>query len=199
MEIKTSIKYDALKKLEKALKKKGSVKIGLLANKPGENGSKGSDSISNDIDLAGLGAVQEFGARIQVTDKMRGFFRHNFGINLKKDTEYIEIPARPFLGNLFSNQMVREAIMNAVNISGDADFDAEYAKYKLLDNPDFIKDLCTAIGAEAVKMIHEEFRSSGFGEWAPNSPMTIENKGSAMPLIDKGRLRGAITYEVEDG
>ena len=199
MEIKTSIKYDALKKLEKALKKKGSVKIGLLANKPGENGSKGSDSISNDIDLAGLGAVQEFGARIQVTDKMRGFFRYAFGINLKKDTEYIDIPARPFLSNIFLNPKLRDYIMGAANISGDPDFDAAYADYKLVDNPDFIKDLCIAIGAKTVEVIQMEFSTSGFGEWAPNSPMTIENKGSAMPLIDKGRLRGAITYEVEDG
>lgn len=197
MEIKTSIKYDALKRLEKALKKKGSVKIGLLANKPGENGSKGSDSISPNIDLAGLGAVQEFGATINVTDKMRGWFWFNEGIH--KSNKPIEIPARPFLSNIFTDPTIRENIMNAVSLSGDAEFDSEFAKYKLLDNPDFIKDLCTAIGAKTVEVIQMEFSTSGFGKWEPNSEFTIKRKGSAMPLIDTGKLRGAITYEVESG
>lgn len=197
MEIKTSIKYDYLKKLEKALKKKGSVKIGLLANKPGENGSKGSDSISPNIDLAGLGAVQEFGATINVTDKMRGWFWFNEGIH--KSNKPIEIPARPFLSNIFSNSLWRDYIMNAANITGDTNFDSAYADYKLLDNPDFIKDLCTVIGAKTVEVIQMEFSTSGFGKWEPNSEFTIKRKGSAMPLIDTGKLRGAITYEVEGG
>ncbi|WP_289141546.1 hypothetical protein [uncultured Brevibacillus sp.] len=33
--------------------------------------------------------------------------------------------------------------------------------------------------------------------WAPNSPITEERKGSDRPLIDKGELRKAITYVVK--
>ncbi|WP_103110744.1 hypothetical protein [Brevibacillus reuszeri] len=33
--------------------------------------------------------------------------------------------------------------------------------------------------------------------WAPNSPITEERKGSDKPLIDKGELRKAITYVVK--
>lgn len=32
----------------------------------------------------------------------------------------------------------------------------------------------------------------------PNSPVTIARKGSSKPLIDKGRMRRAVTYKVED-
>lgn len=33
--------------------------------------------------------------------------------------------------------------------------------------------------------------------WAPNSPITEERKGSDLPMIDKGELRKAITYVVK--
>ncbi|KKX52436.1 hypothetical protein [Brevibacillus borstelensis] len=35
--------------------------------------------------------------------------------------------------------------------------------------------------------------------WAPNSPKTIEKKGSSNPLIDQGELRKSITYVVKEG
>lgn len=35
-------------------------------------------------------------------------------------------------------------------------------------------------------------------DWAPNSPKTIENKGSDKPLIDTDQMRKAITYVVRD-
>ena len=66
-EISAKINYGGLKNLIKEMSKNYSVKVGLLA----ENG--GSDEVSENLDLAGLGAVQEFGARIQVTEKMRKF------------------------------------------------------------------------------------------------------------------------------
>lgn len=33
----------------------------------------------------------------------------------------------------------------------------------------------------------------------PNAQSTIDAKGSSTPLIDKGQLRGAITYEIREG
>lgn len=35
--------------------------------------------------------------------------------------------------------------------------------------------------------------------WAPNSASTIEKKGSALPLIDTGAMRQAITYVIKKG
>ena len=54
-----------------------------------------------------------------------------------------------------------------------------------------------AVALSAVEQIRESFETGGFGEWAPDSPLTIEQKGSAMPLVDKGRLESTITFEIE--
>ena len=34
--------------------------------------------------------------------------------------------------------------------------------------------------------------------FAPNSPLTVQRKGSSSPLIDKGDLVGSVTYQVID-
>lgn len=33
----------------------------------------------------------------------------------------------------------------------------------------------------------------------PNAPETVARKGSSTPLVDKGQLRGAVTYAIRDG
>ena len=43
-----------------------------------------------------IAAVHEFGCTISVTPKMRAYLHHQ-GIHLKASTQYIHIPARPFL------------------------------------------------------------------------------------------------------
>lgn len=47
--------------------------------------------------LVDLALVHEEGAVIPVTPKMRGYFMWAFGIRLKPSTQFITIPARPFL------------------------------------------------------------------------------------------------------
>lgn len=46
--------------------------------------------------VGGIAAVQNYGAQIAVTDKMRGFL-HHLGIHLKDSTGNIIIPPRPFM------------------------------------------------------------------------------------------------------
>jgi phage gpG-like protein len=48
-------------------------------------------------EMVDIALVHEFGAMVQVTQKMRGFFAVNFGIHMRADKKYIEIPARPFM------------------------------------------------------------------------------------------------------
>lgn len=48
--------------------------------------------------VAGIAAVQNYGAHIHVTEKQRDFL-HYLGIHLKKVTEEIVIPPRPFYDN----------------------------------------------------------------------------------------------------
>lgn len=59
-----------------------------------------------------------------------------------------------------------------------------------------IKKVYTMLGIEAEGIVQDAFRSRGFGQWAPNSPVTIEKKGSDAPLIDIGELRKSVTSDV---
>lgn len=52
------------------------------------------------------------------------------------------------------------------------------------------------VGLVAEEVIQEAFATNGFGQWAPNAPMTVELKGSDSPLIDTGQLRRSITSKV---
>ena len=173
-----------MKKIAKALSKYYTVKIGLLANQGG------SEPVSDNLDLAGLGAVQEYGARIPVTDKLRNFFRWKFGVNLRKSTKEIEIPARSWLYAPIKDPNFRKTIYDYV---GDESLLEEYG------DKDFMKKLATIIGDVGLLQIQKAFDNGGInGEWAPNSAITIAQKGSAKPLIGRNAgLRHQITYEVE--
>lgn len=50
-------------------------------------------------------------------------------------------------------------------------------------------------GMEAQAASQEWFTNPKNG-WAPNSPLTVDKKGSDKPNIDSGNLRGSITYVV---
>lgn len=185
MEHKDSAKIitGKMKRIAKALSKHYTVKIGLLASQGG------SEQISENLDLAGLGAVQEFGAKIPVTDKLRNFFRWKFGVNLKKTTTEIEIPARSWLYAPIKDPNFRKRIYDFVS---DEEILEEYA------DKDFMKRLANIIGNVGLLQIQKAFANGGInGEWAPNNEITIKGKGSAKPLIADGHLRKSITFEVE--
>lgn len=57
-------------------------------------------------------------------------------------------------------------------------------------------DKYNVLGAIAQNIITDSFENLGDGTWAPNAPFTIRQKGSSHPLIDTGRLRKSITFEV---
>lgn len=55
------------------------------------------------------------------------------------------------------------------------------------------------VGVYAEGWVKSAFATSGFGSWKPNSPYTIDKKGSAKPLIDSSQLRRSVTSEVVNG
>lgn len=184
MQISAKVKYGKLQNIINAMAKDHKIKVGLLAEKGG------SDSVSDNIDLAGLGAIHEFGCQIPVTDKMRGYFFHQFGVNLKKSTTHIIIPSRSFLQMpLERRQDLRRKLQEKI---GDED-DALYYLEKTGDS----ESIAILLGAAAVEQIMEAFESGGWGQWEPNSGITSSQKGSALPLVDTGNLKQHITYEVE--
>lgn len=181
-EIKINIDKGKIKKLIDGLGDKKAVKVGLIAGKGGD------DLISEDMDLAGIGAVQEFGATIQVTDKMRAWF-HYQGVHLPKDKTIINIPVRSFLKTPLED---KKRLLK--NITKNINFD-DLIEY--VEKTGDLESLAVIIGSGAVETINEAFDTDGFGNWKPNSPFTIEHKnGKEKPLQNTGDLRRKITYEV---
>ena len=184
MRISTKVKYGKLQNIIDAMAKDHKVKVGLLAEKGG------SDSVSDNLDLAGLGAIHEFGCQIPVTDKMRGFFFHEFGVNLKKSTTHIIIPSRSFLQMpLERRQDLRRKLQDKL---GESENVLEY-----IEQTGDSESIAVLLGSAAVEQIMEAFESGGWGQWEPNSGITSSQKSSALPLVDTGNLKQHITYEVE--
>lgn len=191
MKVKTKINYDKLKDLVKDMSKKYSVKVGLLANKGG------SEQIAENLDYAGLGAVQEFGADIKITEKMAAYLAitaKELGLEkIEKHSDgYLHIPARSFLRMPLSRgKGIIKRLKKHMAVTSQEDI-----TYYFATTGDMMS-LAVILGASAVEQINEAFDTNGFGKWAPNSPYTIAAKGSNKPLLDTGELRRKITYEIE--
>lgn len=182
MEINAQINFADAKNILNTITRDYVIKVGLLAD--------GGNEVSDNLDLAGLGAIQEFGCQIPVTQKMRNFFSHKFGVHLKKSTTDIIIPSRSFL------QMPLERktdLLKKLNQKIGQKEDILYYIEKTGDT----KSIAIMLGVSAVEQIQEAFDTGGWGTWKPNSEITSGNKGSSMPLVDTGNLRQHITYEVE--
>ena len=182
--IDVKINKGKIEELIKAMNGKKAVKVGLIAGKGGD------DIISEDMDLAGIGAVQEFGATINVTPKMRAYLHYN-RLHLKNDTTTINIPARSFL-----RLPLEQKKKLLKNITKNIDFE-ELIAY--LEKTGDLESLAIIIGSGAVETINEAFETEGFGQWQPDNPYTTERKGSGKPLQDTGKLKQSISYEVIDG
>lgn len=181
---KSRVNYGKLSQVIQKLDKKRSIKVGIL-------GSDGSKPISDDLDMAGLGAVHEFGTTINVTPKMRAFL-HYIGVHLRKDTTQVEIPSRSFLRKALLTSEGKKALQ-VWNV------DEKQALMDYLNKDTVSADvLADTIGAKGLERVSEAFQTSGFGEWAPDSSITLKRKKSAMPLINNGHLEGAISYEVKE-
>lgn len=201
-------KNDTIKTLQnlmKDLNKKVSIRVGIIGDKARE---KHPDS---DITNAQLGAIHEFGADIQVTDKMRGFFWHKYGIHLTKKT--IHIPARSFLRETLLTPEGKKRLLNLVGLSGERELDKEAVKYKTMVNGNFFMSLCERIGAIAMAMVRGgedqetgqviigAFESTGFGKWKPITEFTKEHRKydkDSPPLTDSRSLRDSITYQIKE-
>lgn len=192
---KSKVSYGKISQVIQKLDKKRSIKVGIL-------GSDGSQQVSDDLDMAGLGAVHEFGATINHPGGTPYFIKENGlaqfvskekGGNLPKTKPHqIVIPSRSFL---------RKTLLTAEGKKALQVWNVE-EKQTLMDylNQDTVSAdvLADTIGTKGVQRVIEAFQTSGFGEWEHNAPSTIKQKKSAMPLVDNGHLEGAISYEVKE-
>ena len=131
-----------------------------------------------------LGLIQEKGAEIRITPRMRGFLRR-IGIFVKNDTLHIIIPKRSFTANAFDGHK-DELIQFIVT---------EYRK--VIDGKETLRKMIDRIGVKHEGQIKKSFTEFTY---APNHPVTIERKGSSRPLIGgkqgSGQLRGSVKYKV---
>lgn len=157
---------DLVKRIEK-LKGKG-MQVGIFGG--------------DDSEVLLYASVQEYGAKIRVTEKMRGYLGY-IGIHLMKDTEYITIPERSFIRSTFDEkksdfELVIDGMIERY-VTGQIEFQL----------------MVDAIGEYLVSLVRKQIVAI---DSPPNHPATIEQKGSSNPLVDTGRMIDSITFKVVD-
>ncbi|MGD8707090.1 MAG: hypothetical protein PVI88_00215 [Nitrosopumilaceae archaeon] len=129
-------------------------------------------------DIAARAAVQELGATIKVTTKMRFYFLYKFGFMLKKSI--LRIPKRPFMSEAYDDHK------NKINKQLDRAYDnVLYGRHKA-------KQALSRIGEAWVGFIKLSIRT---GNWKKNSSFTIKQKGSSRPLIKDGEMFNAVQHK----
>lgn len=93
------------------------------------------------------------------------------------------IPERPFLRNAMRDN--RGKYRNGMRASAA----------KLLTGKTTISVVLSKLGILAQGDVQESITSL---QSPPNSPTTIELKGSSNPLIDSGEMRGAVTWKIDE-
>lgn len=127
--------------------------------------------------------VNEYGAQIKVTDAMRGYLWWK-GMNIGKDTKYINIPERSYLRSTFDEEE-KDIVKQFENGIQD-----------IMDGKKTAKQLLQEIGLDLERAVKEKIKNI---DSPPNHPFTVKQKGSSSPLIDKGSngLRQNIEYRIE--
>lgn len=194
----------ALTNLMKDLNEKYSIRVGIIGDKAYQKHPH------TDLTNAELGAIHEYGATIQVTEKMRNYL-HTIGIHLKPETTTVVIPTRSFLRMPLLSGEFKEHLLTGTGLKENKDFEGvkgdaarEYnldlAKIKQESDPEIMKKIATWIAAEAELRVMDAFNTGGFGNWAAISEVTKKNRQGAPdnpPLDDTGDLRESISSQVK--
>lgn len=190
-QINDKLVFKRLNNLMKDLGRDVSIKVGIIGS---EAQRQHPDT---ELTMAELGAIHEFGANIETTDAMKGYFWHQWGIH--KSNKSINIPARSFLRASLLSKEGKKELHKAVNdqLSTDREFN------KMVGEADstLLTDVANVLGLTAVKRVQEAFETGGFGQWKPISEFTKQNrKGDPEnpPLDSTGDLKESITFEVKE-
>lgn len=167
---------DSLRDFTELVKDMGSSKIlevGISENAPPETIMKA--------------IVNEFGydsPGIPVTDAMRKWFAAR-GFPISAGTQYIKIPARPFISKGIDENLVEiwDMMDDLIQMVNDGKMN--------------MKTALGILGAFTVQKIQEYMDKN---ESVPNHPLTIEQKGHSHPLLgETGSLRRSLTWDVRGG
>ena len=152
------------------------VDVGIIAS---DGAQKAGDG---DLTLAQLATIQEVGTVINVTKKMRGYLHYN-GLHLSPKTKEITIPSRSYVRGTFDENL--SILISLV----------EEQEKQIQDGNQTRKRALTMIGQTHQNQIQKAMSTTG--KFKANHPFTIARKnGKDTPLINTGRLRQAINFEV---
>ena len=145
----------------------------------------------SNLTMPELAYILEYGARVKVTPKMRGFFAsgglkneadEKSPVFLKKSTNYINIPPRPML-----RMTAREHHKEWVQTAG------ELSKGVLRNKVESAKAF-QVLADEIARDIKKTMQNGAF---TPNAPLTVKLKGKNTPLINTFDLLNAVRGEVQ--
>lgn len=166
-----NLNLSGLNRIKKELEKidKLEVAIGLL-----------SDKVDSDLIIAA--SANEFGAKIKITPKMRGFL-HSIGIHVSPAKQYIIIPERSvYRANLEENKTKYQyKIRDSLN--------------KIIEGKSLTVRELKKLGFTVETDIKKKIKSLST---PANAPATIKKKGANNPLIDTGRTRNSVSSEVRN-
>lgn len=178
-----------LRNLMNDLGQKYSIKVGILQ----PQGSKKVEG--TDLNMAELGAVHEFGATINVTEKMRAYL-HSQGLHLRKDTTNIIIPARSFLREPILGKSGKKEIRKTIEIivpDNIKDLEVNTAT-KIMD------EVAHFVAETALLQVQKAFENDSIKPHTQEISKKMRNYNSQAPtLVDKGDLQKSISYEVTKG
>ena len=124
--------------------------------------------------------VHEYGANIEVTEAMRNYL-HSQGLHLSSDTTHINIPERSYMRSGFDNRV--KQVEDKLEWLVDEVINLNITAY----------DMYNALGAELAGLIQQYLTDVSDPR---NHPYTEQEKSSSNPLVDTGRLRQSITWQV---
>lgn len=139
-------------------------------------------------DLVLVAAVQEFGATIDVTDRMRKYL-HAIGLHLKSTTKTIKIPARSFIKDTVdaNRDKINRKIAQIYDKVVEGFITSEGARASF-----GAKEGIALLGEFAENLIKKAITDI---DTPANHSFTVARKGSSNPLIDKGQLRQSVRHE----
>lgn len=129
-----------------------------------------------------IATVNEYGAEIKVTDKMRGYLAYN-GLHLKATTKSIKIPERSFIRKTADTK--QKEINNFLTKQYNRLFNMQINAEQFLNA---LGEFCVGITKKTLVDVNSP----------PNHPYTVQQKkGKTNPLVNTGSLVSRIGFEVK--
>jgi hypothetical protein len=163
----------------------------------------GFDRIMRDLETLGSGADVYVGIRQAKGEKPAGLRKadgtvtnsdatiaeiatwNEFGVTVETDDgDQVKIPERSFLRSTMDENVERYTDLMGRQLG------------QVIDGEQTPKGAFKILGAAGVRDVQMKIRK---GVAPANAPSTIARKGSSKPLIDTGRMRQSIDYQVDMG